>query len=133
MKDEAMQVAMRWFDEVWNQRRDEAVDELMSPEGVGHTENGEFRGPEGFRAYRDVFLRAFPDVRIRIDGVMADGENAVLRWSATGTHTGEGLGMPPSGRPIAVHGMTWVVVRGGQIVEGWDRWNQGALMEHLRA
>jgi steroid delta-isomerase-like uncharacterized protein len=133
MKDEAMQVALRWFEEVWNQRKDHLIDTLMAPDGVGHGESGDIRGRAGFRAWQAGFLQAFPDIHIEIQGVVADGENVVLRWLATGTHTGDGLGVPASGRRIAVPGMSWVVVRDGQLVEGWDRWNQGAMMEQLRA
>jgi predicted ester cyclase len=90
-------VARRWFEEVWNDRSDDAIEELMAPESHGHVEGGDVRGPEGFRNMRDMFFSALPDVRIEIEDILADGERVAVRWRAVGTHTGEGFGFRPRG------------------------------------
>jgi predicted ester cyclase len=55
-----------------------------------------------------------------VGGSPVDGDQVVVRWRATGTHTGEGLGIPATGRTGAFCGMTWVRVEAGQLVEGWQ-------------
>jgi predicted ester cyclase len=96
----------RWFEEVWNQRRNETIDELMHQEGRGHLEGREVRGPENFKAASAELLRAFPDLRVTVEDAIAQGNQVVVRWNATATHTGAALGLTPTGRSVAVRGMT---------------------------
>ncbi|WP_240911490.1 ester cyclase [Paludisphaera soli] len=124
-------LSRRWFEEVWNDRRTEAIDELMSPDGIGHMESGDFEGPGPFKEIRDQFLAAFPDLRIEIEDVVADGDDVVVRWRASGTHTGDGFGFEPSRRPVSFRGMTWHRYKDGVLVEGWDGWNQDGLFRSL--
>jgi steroid delta-isomerase-like uncharacterized protein len=126
-------LARRWFEEVWNQRRDATVRELLHAEGVGHLEGMDVRGPEEFLAARAALLAAFSGMRVTVDATVSDGENVVTRWSARGTHDGDGLGIPASQRPVTFQGITWMRIRDGRIMEGWDRWNVGGLLETLRA
>lgn len=133
MSEQNRALATRWMDEVWNQRREETVGELLSPDAVGHIEGGEVRGAAAFLAYRAQLLSAFPDLRVTIEAMVSDGEIVVVRWRVDGTHHGEGLGFPGTGRTVSFDGITWMVFRDGLLVEGWDRWNQGALMTSLVA
>ena len=87
---DARELGRRWFEEVWNARKDHAVDELLSPDSYGHVEGGEYCGPEGFRKMRDFFLSALPDVRIEVEDIIADENRAAVRWRARGTHSGDG-------------------------------------------
>jgi steroid delta-isomerase-like uncharacterized protein len=126
-------LARRWFEEVWNQRRDETVAELLADPCDGHMEGGEVRGPREFLAARAVLLGALPDVRVTVEGIISEGDQVAVRWSATGTHRGDALGPKASGRPIAFRGISWVRFRDGRIVEGWDSWNLGKLLSELGA
>lgn len=126
-------VARRWFEEVWNERRDDAIEELMSADSYGHVEGGDLRGPDAFRQMRATFLAALPDVRIEVEDVVAEGERAAVRWRAVGTHAGDGFGFPATKQQVHVRGTTWMLVRDGRIVEGWDTWNLGGLLESLRS
>ncbi|MDG3006148.1 ester cyclase [Paludisphaera mucosa] len=132
MSAENRTLSRRWFEEVWNERRADAIDELLSPEGVGHMESGDFVGVEPFRQVRDQFIAAFPDLRFEIEDMVADGDAVVVRWNVRGTHTGEGLGIAPCHRPVTARGMTWHRFHDGVMVEGWDAWNQGAFFQHLQ-
>jgi predicted ester cyclase len=125
-------LSRRWFEEVWNERRSATIGELMSPEGIGHMESGDVQGVEPFKRVRDEFLAALPDLKFEIEGIVSDGDDVVVRWSATGTHTGAGLGLEPTHQPIAIRGMTWHRFKDGVLVEGWDGWNQGAFLQRLR-
>jgi steroid delta-isomerase-like uncharacterized protein len=126
-------LARRWFEEVWNERRDATVEELMHSEAVGHMEGLEIRGPSEFLSARATLLQAFPDLRVEVDGIVAEGDDVVVRWSAKGTHRGEGLGSAASRKSAEFRGMSWLHFREGRIVEGWDAWNQGRLLQDLQA
>ncbi len=126
-------LARRWFQEVWNERRESTVAELLAPDAVGHMEGGlEVRGPAEFHPVRAALLGAFPDFEVAVDQVIAQGDDVVVRWSAKGTHRGENLGIPASNRKTDFRGMTWLRFRDGLIVEGWDAWNQGRLLQDLQ-
>jgi steroid delta-isomerase-like uncharacterized protein len=122
----------RWLHEVWNERRDDTVHELMDPGAVGHLEGLATRGVDEFLRARSYLLDAFPDFRVTVDAIIADGDQVVVRWSATGSHRGQLLDAPPTGKAVAFHGITWFVLANGRIVEGWDVWNQGRLLAELQ-
>ena len=125
--------ARRWFDDIWNQRRDETAHELLDREAVGHLEGLTTRGIDEFFVARSYIITAFPDFRIQVEDTVADGEDVVVRWSGTGTHRGMLMDVPPTGTTVNVRGLTWLRFAHGRIVEGWDAWNQGGMMADLRA
>ena len=130
MSAENIALVRRWFEEVWNQRRSETIDELITPESVCYADNGPIRGPSEFKQRQfEPFLAAFPDLRVEVEDAIGQGEHVVVRWKAVGNHTGEGLGMSPTGRPVAVHGMSWVIVRDGKFGMGWQSSN---IVEGIR-
>ena len=130
--DTNRRLAVRWMNEVWNERNDAAVDEILAPDVIGHMEGGNIQSPAEFRAVRDQLLSAFPDLRVRVEEVIAEGDTAALRWSVTATHTGEGLGFAPSNSEAVFRGISWMRFREGKVVEAWDSWNQGGLLQSLR-
>ena len=133
MNGRSRALALRWFDEVWNRQLAATVDELLAPDAVGHMEGVDVVGPGAFNEARSALLVAFPDLRITVEDTVVEGENVVVRWRAAGTHLGEGFGIRATRTAVAFRGMTWQRIIDGRIVEGWDAWNQGALIESLRA
>jgi len=133
MKDQNRALAIRWFEEVWNVRSEAIIDQMLGPQAVGHMEGIEVVGPAEFKKVRAKLLEAFPDLHVSVEATAADGDNVVVRWNATGTHRGSGLGIEATGAPVVFRGMTWFVMKAGRFAEGWDAWNQGALLESLRA
>ena len=126
-------LAKRWFDEVWNQRRDATVHELLAVGCDGHMEGGDVRNPSEFLAARAALLSTFPDLKVKVEDTVAEGDRVAVRWSASGTHRGGDLGFPASGRKADFRGISWIRFSDGKIVEGWDSWNLGRLLEELRA
>jgi steroid delta-isomerase-like uncharacterized protein len=126
-------LARRWFDEVWNQRRDATVVELLADPCDGHMEGGDVRGPRDFLAARAALVGAFPDLRVTVDGTIAEGDEVAVRWSASGTHRGEQMGPRASHKEIAFRGISWIRFVNGRIVEGWDSWNLGKLLSEMGA
>lgn len=133
MSEANRRLAIRWMQEVWNDRRDETIGELLADDALGHLEGIETRGRAEFAKARASLLAAFPDLTISVEDTVVDGDSVIARWNVSGTHLGDDLGFPASGRPARFRGMTWFRFEGGRIAEGWDAWNQGALIEALRA
>ena len=125
----------RWFDEVWNQGREETVDELFGAGAIGHGlgEGADVCGPAGFKVFLRNMRSALPDVQIHIEDTIVDGAKAVVRVVLEGTHLGEGLGLPPTGRRVSLTGIVIVRVAGGQIAEAWNSWDQLGLLRQLGA
>jgi predicted ester cyclase len=100
--------------------RDEGVvDELFAPGFVSHNMPPELpQGVEGVKAFFGMFRDAFPDVEVAIDEVVADGDRAAVATTTTGTHTGELMGMAPTGRRVSVTGIDMIRVdASGRIAE----------------
>ena len=126
----------RWFAEVWNEGREATVDELFAKEAVGHglgESETDIHGPEEFKVFLRNMRTAIPDVRIRIEDILADGEKAAVRIVLEGTHSGDGLGVPASKAHIRLAGIVIVRVVNGQIVEGWNSWDQLGLFRQIGA
>lgn len=134
MATENDDLARRWIEEVWNHRRTDTIDEMLTDESVCHSESGPLRGKDEFKQrVHAPLLAAFPDLRVNVEGTVAEGDDVVVRWAATGTHLGDGLGFPGTGREVSFRGMTWIRYRDGKMVEGVDCWNQAWLVQSLRA
>ena len=132
--DENIQLMRRWFQEVWNEGRMQTVYDLLSPDAVARGQRGaeaEIRGPEEFVKFVQEIHGAFPDIKVKVEDVFGAGDKVVLRWSGTMTHTGEALGLPPSGRTVRCRGITIAHIVDGKIVEGWDNWDQLGMLEQI--
>ena len=133
MADEREQIARRWFEQVWNQRSVDAIRALMADDAVGDIEGGRATKAD-FIDFHARLCDAFPDLHFEIERTALAGDDEVaVRWRLAGTHQGDALGVRPSGKRVALRGTTWFVVRDGQVVGGWDTWNQGYLMTRIGA
>jgi len=122
----------RWFDEVWNTKRRDAIAELLAPDGVGHgLGGGKVVGPGEFGSFHDQFVGAFPDFRVVVEEVIAEGETTVARFRCEGTHHGPQLGIQPTGKGVAFHGMSWIRWRDGKIAEAWNEYDAAGMMQQL--
>ena len=132
--EENIQLMRRWFQEVWNEGRVQTIHELLAPHGVARGQRGadaEIRGPEEFENFVRQIRGAFPDIKIKVEDVFGADDKVVLRWSAIMTHTGDALGLPASGRSVRSAGITIARIIDGQIVEGWDSWDQLGMLEQI--
>lgn len=126
----------RWFEEVWNQGREETIDELCSKEAVGHgqTHDGtDIVGPDTFKRFWHSFRSAFSAIHVEIHQTIEQGDTVLARWSISMAHTGPFLGMPATGKTIGATGMSVQRFADGRIVEAWDNWDQLSLMVQLGA
>jgi len=126
----------RWFEEVWNQGRESAIDELCSQDAVGHgqTHDGtDVVGPENFKHFWRAFRAAFTDIHVTFHRTIAEGELALLHWTISMRSTGPFMGIPATGKTITAKGMSIQRFVGGKMVEAWDNYDQLAIMVQLGA
>jgi steroid delta-isomerase-like uncharacterized protein len=135
MKSGSVDVLHRWFEEVWNKGREEAIDEMFADEGVAHgllDENGEeLRGPAGFKPFFRKFRDAFPNIEVVIEDCIAEGDKAAARCTVRAKHTGEGLGVAATGNAVEFTGISIVRVRDGKIVEAWNNFDFMSLNQQI--
>ncbi len=128
------QIATQWFQRIWNEHDDAAIDQLMAPAGCCELEGGQkIVGPAQFKEFFRTLTTVFPDIRVAVLDIIEEGDKATVRWEARGTHTGDGMGLKASHTPQVFRGMTWMVVQDGQIVDGGDCWNQDGLLARMAA
>ncbi len=136
MSAENKAIIHRWFEEVWNQGREDTIDELLAPNatvfGLGESDTV-VHGPAEFKPFSRNLRSAFPDLHIRIEDTIAEGNRVVVRVVLEGTHNGNGIGVPATGRKVQVGGLVVVEVAQGKLVAGWNIWDQQGLLRQIGA
>jgi steroid delta-isomerase-like uncharacterized protein len=122
MDDTPDVLVRRWFEELWNQGREDTIDRMMAPGaqifGLGGAKP--IFGPEGFKPFFRQFRGAFPDIRITVQRTITQGEFVAAYCNVKGTHLGDSLGTPATKRVVTFSGVTIAHVVGGRLVEGWN-------------
>ena len=112
-------IARRFFEEAVARQCERAAQDLVAPNAVFHVPLGRFTGPDGVKRFSVKLRSAFPDYRIAVEDLIADGDRVAARWTLRGTQRGELLGVPPSGKPTTVRGVGWLRLADGKIAETW--------------
>ena len=131
MSSENKALVQRWFDEVWTEGRVASIDALMAPSCMVHGLGEDMPSPNGFKVFHAAYRNAFPDVKIGIDHMVAEGDIVAARWSGTGTHRGDGLGIPATHISVKFSGMTFARIQSGKLVEGWNVFDQLGMLQQL--
>ena len=118
-------VARRVFEELFNQRRPEVASEIYAPDFVNHGAHRDISLAED-QAYARAYLSGFPDLKMTVELIAASGDLVTVVWRLRGTHSGYGLGIPPTGAHIEVRGITVWRLTGGRLREEWSAFDQGA-------
>jgi steroid delta-isomerase-like uncharacterized protein len=110
----------RMFDEIINQGNLDAADELFAEEFVDHGPMGDIAGREAFKALVGQWRSGVPDVHCEIENVIVDGDRAAWLVRTTGTHTGDGLGFPATGKSFETVSANIGRFRDGKATEHWS-------------
>jgi predicted ester cyclase len=105
------------------------LEKFVAPGYIEHSEG--FQGVEPFRQQITAFRAAFPDLRVTVDDLLTDGGKFASRTTVTGTHTGDLMGIPATGKHISVEAVDIDRVAGGQAQERWGGLNMYALLTQL--
>ena len=108
------------------------IDELYATDWVGHSGMGrDMYGIKDNKQYTSEFFSAFPDLHFTIDDIVVEGDRATVRWTSTGTHKGEFMGVPPTNKKWTISLITISRIAGGKIVEDHGQYDALGLMRQL--
>jgi steroid delta-isomerase-like uncharacterized protein len=128
-------VVTRWFEQVWNQKDESAIDRMFHPDGKAHgfpDPESVLAGPDAFKTVHRSFCGAFPDLRVHIEDMVAEGDRVAVRWKITMTHLGDHVGFPATGKSGVLNGSSFVTIKDDQILDGWNQMDLQALFEKLK-
>lgn len=109
----------RVYEEMWN-RGDPSIAAQL------------FAQPAGVERFVRSFLLSFPDLQHTVEGMIAEGDQVAVHFSAQGTHSGQWLDFAPTGKPIQYTGVTLARIAGDKIIEHHTWWDKAGLMEQIR-
>jgi len=119
----------RIVEEGFNKGNMSVLDELVAANHVNHTDN--VHGPEEYKRFISMYRAAFPDLQMTIEFQIAEGDKVVNRWTSHGTHRGDLMGIPPTGKQVAVTGTYIARIVGGKIAEEWGNMDTLGMMQQL--
>ncbi len=133
MSENNKAIVRRLIEEVWNKGNLLLADELFTPNYEHHdASTPDFgRGPESEKKRVTLYRTAFPDLRLTIEDIIAEGETVMARWSCRGTHKGALSGIAPTGKQITISGITVGRLANGKIAESYVSWDALGLMQQL--
>lgn len=125
-------LARRFYDDVMNRKNVDALDQLCAPSFVDRNPMpGQAPGVQGVKQVFATWMRAFPDFRVNVEALIAEGDLVVARFSGTATHTGELMGVAPTGKQVTFHGMDMLRVENGRVAEVWHYGDETEVLASL--
>ena len=127
------EIVRRALEDSW---QDPSVfDELISSDYVGYDPAlpEPIRGPQGAKNNFKQYSDAFEGAHITVKDQIAEGDAVATRWEGRGRHTGELMGIPPTGKEIVVEGLNLTRLRDGKIVEEWSNWDTIGMLQQIGA
>ena len=121
-------VARAFFEEVLSPGRLEKYAESHATDFVGHGSGRDYTLEQDLAIARDE-RTAMPDMQFAINHVVAEGDLVVVHWTAWGTNTQPGMGLPATGKKIRISGMTLFRFKAGKISEEWNAWNMLSVLK----
>jgi steroid delta-isomerase-like uncharacterized protein len=128
------EVVRRLYNEVWNERKWNVTEEIISKShalNAAPTSTGSEVGPAAYNSQVQQFIRALPDLRFSVEDCICDKDKVVIVWTLTGTHRGELLGIAPTNKKVSVHGITIHQLASGKILDSQVVWDAHGLMVQL--
>jgi steroid delta-isomerase-like uncharacterized protein len=114
-------VIRRFWEEVFNERKLTLIDEFFTTDSVYHGVAGqEVYGPEGLKQLLTMYQNAFPDIQVKIENLVAEGDKVVSHVTSRGTHKGELMGIAPTGKQVTVPVICISRFMGNKIAEDWE-------------
>ena len=122
-------------EEIFNRGNMSRADEFLAPDFVEREElpPGIPRDREGVKQLTIMLRSAFPDFKATIDDIVAEGDKVVIRQTWSGTHKGEFMGIPPTGKSVSFGVIDIIRIAGGKFVEHWGQMDSMGMMQQLGA
>ena len=127
MSEENKALVRRWFEEVWNKGRADAIEEMLDQNGIVHGLSDDpanpIKGPQDFKPFHTLFREAFPNMMIVVEDMVAEGDKVAARCSVRARHEGDFLGKVATQSPVDFTGIAIVRIENGMIVEAWNNFD----------
>lgn len=134
MSEENKALTRRIVEEVWNRGNLDFVDESFAPDYQDHNPRpGQEPGIEGYKGGVSMMRSAFPDLSLDIEDIVAERDRIALRYTLQGTHDGDFMGVPASGRRVSSDGMVFARFQDGRVVERWGIQDMLTLLQQIGA
>jgi steroid delta-isomerase-like uncharacterized protein len=133
MSEENKTIARRWMEELWSQGNSDVADEIIAANYAVHDPGtpGRVGGVEGEKHTVTMYRTVFPDLRFTMEDVVGEGDRVVVRWTTRGTHRGELMGVPPTGKQVVVTGISILRIANGKIAEHKLNWDTLGMLQQL--
>ena len=121
-----------YVETVWNHKQLDRAEEVVASDFLDRAPlPGQAPGLEGAKRKWGMFLTAVPDLRVTIEDLVAEGDKVAVRRSYAGTHQGELLGIPATGKQVRIGSISIFRLAEGKIAEHWEQWDRLALLQQL--
>jgi steroid delta-isomerase-like uncharacterized protein len=129
------QASRRIIEEIFGAGKYDLADQLLKEDAIGHDPAlpEPVKGPEGLKESARGYREAFPDLKLTVDEIVAEGDLVAIRWTARGTHKADLFGVPATGKQATVTGISIDKYAGGKLVESWTNWDTLGLLQQLGA
>jgi len=125
----------RFIEELFNRGNMSLADEMLAPDFVDREQlpPGIPNDREGVKVLTTMLRGAFPDFKATIDDILAEGDKVVVRMTWSGTHKGEFMGIPATGKRVSFGVIDIIRIAGGKLVEHWGQMDSMGMMQQLGA
>ena len=122
----------RLYEEIYVKKNSAAIEQFYAADWVSHpSPPGMPPGLEGMKQYHAATGKAIPDLRVKLEDLFAEGDKVACRWTATGTHKGEFMGVAPTNKQITLSGIHIDRIADGKVVETWNCSDMLGVMQQL--
>ncbi len=132
MSAENKALSRRTIEEIYNKGNLSIINEIYATDFINHSAPpGLTPDREGYKQFASMYRSAFPDLQMTVEDQIAEGDKVTTRWTATGTHKGELMGIAPTGKQVTVTGIAISRYAGGKLVEAWNEFDQANMLQQL--
>ena len=131
--EENKAISRRADEELFDRGNLDVADELFASDFVYHdpASGEDWHGPESVKQYATMMRAAFPDLHYIVEDQIAEGDKVVTRYTASGTHQGELMGIASTGNRVEITGISITRIEDGKIEEIWENYDTLGMMQQL--
>jgi steroid delta-isomerase-like uncharacterized protein len=132
MSKEANLAALGKFAEAVNNGNFDLLQEAVAATCIDHDPApGQVQGPEGYRTFFSAMRKAFPDMSVGLETMVADDDSIAIAYTMKGTHQGPLMGIPPTGKTMSIRGVQVAKFKDGKMIERWGSSDQLGMLQQL--
>lgn len=130
--DKNKEMVKSFYEEVFNQHNAQNAEKFIAKDAVSHASPPEApKGLEGAKQLFGMYFLAFPDMKITVEDMIAEGDKVVSRYTMTGTHKGEFMGIAATNKKFTTTGIEILRIADGKFVEHWAASDDLGMMQQL--